>query len=215
MKRRILHILNWDKYQARTDKELPWLKLWGRLFKAPWFQSLQDDEKFVTIALLDLARQFHNNIPEEMIFKEYLRGNYGLFMSPLRVFKLSQVLVANDFLSDNCPTFVEVEGDKIRQDKNEVGLTTGFEEFWNKYPRKVAKPQALKAFSKISPSTELLQLILAGVENQSKSDQWTKDDGKYIPHPATWLNQQRWEDEVKIGNPIKERKPFGQGIPSA
>lgn len=117
MRKRILHILNWNKYQARSDKELPWLKLWGRLFRTPWFQLLPDEEKFVTIAFLDLARQFNNNIPEELIFKGYLRGNYGVFISQERIIKLTQVLVLNDFLSDNCPTNVEVEGDKIRVDK--------------------------------------------------------------------------------------------------
>ena len=120
MRRRILHLLNWNKYQARSDKELPWLKLWGRLFKTPWFQLLQDDEKFVTITMLDLARQFHNNIPEELIFKGYLKGNYGIFMNQERISKLCKYLSDNDFLSDNCPTNVEVEGDKIRVELDKI-----------------------------------------------------------------------------------------------
>lgn len=97
-------------------------------------------------------------------------------------------------------THSEGNASKVKESKvNTVNKRClGFEEFWNKYPRKVAKPQALKAFLKISPSTELLQLILAGVENQLKTEQWSKDDGKFIPHPATWLNNRQWEDEVKI-----------------
>ena len=197
MKRRILHILNWDKYQARTDKELPWLKLWGRLFKTPWFQLLPDEEKFVTIALLDLARQFHNNIPEELIFKGYLRGNYGVFISQERIFNLCKVLVSNDFLSDNCPTNVEVEGDKIRQEKSEVGQTNeNFDLFYSKYPKKQGKALALKAFLKLSPNDELFGLILRGVEMWSETDNWKKNDGQFIPMPATFLNGRRWEDEV-------------------
>lgn len=117
MRKRIIHVLNWDKYQARSDKELPWCKLWGRLFRTPWFQLLDDPEKFVTIAILDLARQFNNKISEELIFKGYLRGNYGVFISEERIFKLCKYLSDNEFLSDNCPTNVEVEGDKIRVDK--------------------------------------------------------------------------------------------------
>jgi len=34
------------------------------------------------------------------------------------------------------------------------------------------------------------------VEAQKRSRQWVESDGKYIPHPATWLNQGRWDDEV-------------------
>ena len=196
MKKRILHILNWDKYQARSDKELPWLKLWGRLFKAPWFQALQDDEKFVTIALLDLARQFNNNIPEEMIFKDYLRGNYGIFMNHLRIAKLSQVLVSNDFLSDNCPTFVEVEGDKIRVDKIKtrqggIGFVPVFEELWIKYPNKDGKKLSLRAFNtSVSTEQDIADIRLA-LENYLKSDKVKKG---FIKNGSTWFNN--WRDWV-------------------
>jgi hypothetical protein len=44
--------------------------------------------------------------------------------------------------------------------------------------------------------------ILEGVEVQKLSDQWLSDKGKYIPNPASWLNQKRWLDEpVKVGKP--------------
>ena len=38
--------------------------------------------------------------------------------------------------------------------------------------------------------------VLKSLSLLKNSDEWTKDDGKYIPHPSTWLNQRRWEDEV-------------------
>jgi hypothetical protein len=81
MRKRIIHVLNWEKYQARSDKELPWCKLWGALFKKPWFQNLKDDEKFCTITILDLARQFNNKLTEESIFKGYLRRKKGFLSS--------------------------------------------------------------------------------------------------------------------------------------
>lgn len=87
---------------------------------------------------------------------------------------------------------------KVKESK--VNTNTMFIQFWNKYPKKQSKAMALKAFLKLNPNDELLQLILRGVEIQSKTDQWTKDDGKYIPMPATWLNQRRWEDEVKTAS---------------
>ena len=36
---------------------------------------------------------------------------------------------------------------------------------------------------------------MAAVAHQSKSDQWTKDGSAFVPHPTTWLNQKRWEDD--------------------
>ena len=46
-----------------------------------------------------------------------------------------------------------------------------------------------------------MQAILAGIEKQKQSAQWTKDGGQFIPHPATWLNGCRWEDEMPKNTP--------------
>ena len=70
-----------------------------------------------------------------------------------------------------------------------------FDVFWNAYPRKNGKGAAEKAFKKIKPSGELLQKMLDAIVVQKQSDQWRRDNGQYIPNPATWLNQTRWEDE--------------------
>lgn len=72
-----------------------------------------------------------------------------------------------------------------------------FAEFWRAYPKKTAKPTALKAFEKIAPGRELANKILLSLEQQKQSAQWARDAGQYIPYPATWLNQRRWEDELK------------------
>jgi len=74
-----------------------------------------------------------------------------------------------------------------------------FQLFWTAYPRKVSKQSALKSWVKISPDESLTQKILKAVEQQKNMDQWTRDGGQFIPHPATWLNQKRWEDEVDVG----------------
>jgi hypothetical protein len=70
----------------------------------------------------------------------------------------------------------------------------GFSEFWAAYPNKVAKAEARKAFAALAPSADLLAEMVAALEWQKTSDKWTKDDGQYIPHPATWLRAERWTD---------------------
>jgi hypothetical protein len=85
--------------------------------------------------------------------------------------------------------------DKIRVDK--ITTTTaesdGFNSFWNNYPRKIGKSAAEKAWQKYKPP---LSVVLEAIEKQKNSDQWSKDNGQFIPHPTTWLNGKRWEDEV-------------------
>ena len=79
-----------------------------------------------------------------------------------------------------------------------------FDVFWQAYPRKVGKGASRKAWEKIKPDENLKNKIITAVEQQKKSKQWTKDEGQYIPHPATWLNQERWEDEpVKVKSQIE------------
>ena len=71
----------------------------------------------------------------------------------------------------------------------------GFDLFWQAYPRKTAKAAALKAFTKAAPSADLLDEMLQAIAKQRLSADWTREGGAYIPHPATWINGRRWEDE--------------------
>ena len=38
--------------------------------------------------------------------------------------------------------------------------------------------------------------MIRAVEAQKNTPQWVRDGGQYIPHPSTWLNQERWRDEL-------------------
>lgn len=71
-----------------------------------------------------------------------------------------------------------------------------FDTFWKAYPKKVGKDAASKAFAKRKPDDKLLGDILKAIEVQKTTEDWRKSDGQFIPHPATWLNQGRWMDEV-------------------
>lgn len=77
-----------------------------------------------------------------------------------------------------------------------------FERFWVAYPNRKAKGAAIKAWSKLRPDSALVERILAAIEAQKRSPAWLKDGGEFIPHPSTWLNQSRWQDEV-VSSPEK------------
>ena len=86
-------------------------------------------------------------------------------------------------------------------ESSEKPSPAGFEEFWKAYPNRKGKGAAEKSWKKTAGVP--LPDILAAVAAQSKSRQWLKDGGQYIPMPATWLNQKRWLDEVE--SPKAER----------
>lgn len=77
-----------------------------------------------------------------------------------------------------------------------------FDEFWMLYPRKVAKASAKKAWKKL---TETQQLEAAkAIENHCQYWKAKETALEFIPHAATWINQERWEDELVI-EPKKEK----------
>ncbi len=74
-----------------------------------------------------------------------------------------------------------------------------FDAFWSQYPRRVAKGDARKAWEKaLKREPELLPKCLTALEWQRRQEQWTRDNGQYIPYPATWLNGERWADEPVV-----------------
>lgn len=75
-----------------------------------------------------------------------------------------------------------------------------FLEFWSAYPRKVGKGAAWSAWKKARRPD--VQVLVTAAEDQARSEQWRKDGGQYIPNPATWLNQRRWEDEPQSGHDV-------------
>ena len=87
------------------------------------------------------------------------------------------------------------------------GLLPSFEVFWSAYPKKRAKAAAMRAYQKIRPDAALLATLLAAIERQKASRDWQKEDGQFIPHATTWLNGQRWEDEVEM-NSVETKDPL-------
>lgn len=72
-----------------------------------------------------------------------------------------------------------------------------FDRFWRLYPNKKSKAKACLAWKKLKVTNDLFNQILEGLAKYCASAEWTKDGGQFIPHPTTWLNGKRWEDEVK------------------
>jgi uncharacterized protein YdaU (DUF1376 family) len=94
-------------------------------------------------------------------------------------------------VTDGLP-FVTLTTNNKQETKNKDIKDDRFDIFWKQYPRKVAKPNALKAWNRIKPDDDVLKKMLAAINHQGLSSR----EIQFVPHPASWLNAQRWEDEI-------------------
>ena len=79
-----------------------------------------------------------------------------------------------------------------------------FDRFWAAYPKKKAKDDARQAWTKRRPDEALLTLMLRAIEQQSSSDDWRKERGRYVPFPATWLNRGQWTDSAEPSDGLSD-----------
>ena len=94
--------------------------------------------------------------------------------------------------------------EKVKKEKNS-DAENGFDVFWEHYPRHDSKQKARESYIKALKKGVTLDVLLGAIEKQKQTRQWQENGGQYIPYPATWLNQQRWEDEVLTEMP-QQRK---------
>jgi hypothetical protein len=109
----------------------------------------------------------------------------------------SLILRSSDSLNED-----SLIADSALQQKDDLAPKDAFVKFWSRYPKKKAKPAAEKAWKKINPDHSLFNQIMESLGKHCVSKEWLKDDGQFIPHPATWLNQGRWEDEVTLASNV-------------
>lgn len=107
---------------------------------------------------------------------------------------ISNDIKSNQMISNDDNKNKNKSKNKNKEKESEQDIM--FDRFWKEYPRKTSKPSAKKAFEKLDVDEELLATMLTAIEKQKNSSQWQENGGQYIPYPATWLNNKRWEDEV-------------------
>ena len=144
-----------------------------------------------------LTRLYHVDGQEFLWLPNFKKYQYMTkrFSSKLPPFE-AKLEPVNDKLMTGCEELYGIGIGIGIEDGNGIGASKLFDEFWGAYPKKKAKQDALKAFMKIKLNHEVLQNILLKLELAKKSDDWLKDNGQFIPFPATWLNGKRWEDEI-------------------
>lgn len=90
------------------------------------------------------------------------------------------------------------EKEKEKEDAGTVfDAAAAFEIFYQAYPNKKNVKTARTRWEKMKVTPELYREIMEGLERAKNSQEWGKDGGAYIPHPATWLNGEGWKNEYK------------------
>ena len=101
---------------------------------------------------------------------------------------------------NNTPPIVPPKGKRRERKRKEPKtapdwLPERFDAFWSSYPRGEGKQKAIEAWDKLQPDENLLRNMALGLMRQLQSSDWNRGVG--IPYASTWLNQRRWEDDVK------------------
>lgn len=223
-----LRVKNWDKFQHYKDRNAPWIKLHRALLDDYDFASLSDAARGHLMLIWLLAVSYDGRIPSDAGF--LARKLATTETIDLRVLISKGFLIPEQNASDAIAGCKQDASDTLAFARSREGegegegeppptpppggvgrqetakTSEGFERFWSAYPRKCSKGAARKAWAKLKPSEQLVQAILAGIERAKTSDQWVRDGGRFIPHPATWLNAEGWEDERAPGS----AEPGGQ-----
>lgn len=130
----------------------------------------------------------------ELLTAGTMTGSEGDSARRMRKLRTQKMLASqSDSGVTRCDTEIEKEIEKRDRGREEY-ISSSFVTFWQAYPRKVAKPLALKSWKSLKPDEGLLNAILADIKRKSVGE-WAGKSLTYIPHPSTYLNQRRWEDE--------------------
>lgn len=90
-------------------------------------------------------------------------------------------------------------------------IPASFDRFWKVYPRKVNKTGAVKAWKSLKPNDSTVEEIIADVNRRLRKE-WRGKDMTYIPHPSTYINQKRWEDETEVTEIARPTEPTNEDI---
>lgn len=204
----LLQPKNWAVFQHYKHRCPPWVKLHRDLLNDRAFICLPIASKALAPMMWLLASEAKDGVfdgsKEELMFRLHINEkDYQDGVKPL--IDKGFFVVASGVLAECLQVAIpETEGERETETKKTVSkevVDSDFEQFWKAYPKKVGKDLAKTSFAKRKVSSSLLQQMIAAIEKQKTTDQWKKDGGQFIPMPATWLNQGRWQDELPSSTP--------------
>ncbi len=209
-----LRIKNFNQYQHYKDRNPPWIKLYRAILHDYELRSLPIPSRLAYIFCLIIASETDNRIPhdlnfltarfgfdvDESVLTPLITSRFLLASGAIRVLAPDALCSSLLFSYEKSISSPDSLSSPDSPDLKSKSQTDDFEQFWLAYPKKVGKKAARVAWRNASDRPGLPS-ILEAVSLARRSQQWMKENGQFIPHPATWLNQGRWSDQPLLKNP--------------
>lgn len=180
------------------DTEAGWKRAWPQL--SPCFSKRLRDGRLVNPKLEAVRRERHRYQKSQAA--SGLRGARARWRAHGKPIGSPSKPNGGSMANDG-PDLIS--SDLISSDLTVPDLKQRFEAFWQIYPRKVGKDAAWRAWRKRRPTPEVMTQIVAALAWQRQQDSWLRDGGRFIPHPATWINAGRWQDEPSTMPRVSDR----------
>jgi hypothetical protein len=191
----VIRIKDWHKFQHFKDRRPPWVKLYRDLLDDLEWHELEPKAAKALVMLWLIASENDGELPDAKKLAFRLRISETATLEACS--KLSHWLEQGDtnlistgYQGDRPETETETE---TETDISVIDVL--FSRFWDAYPRKVAKPEAFKAFKRAKPTEQDVQAMVAAIAKQGLAQKVKAGESRYVCHPATWLNQERWKDQ--------------------
>lgn len=197
-------VKNLEHYQHYKNRGPRWVKLYREILTDYDLRCHPPLTRLLHVFLIIIASECDNRVPLDM---QYLSERSGF---PINQDIVTPLFNSGHLLAYHASTIrlhhastSRVEKRESRAEKKPLTPFPNFDTFWTFYPRKLGKAAALKAWIKLQPDDALLDTILKAITVAKQSPAWLKDNGQFIPHPASWLNGKRWEDELTPPSPTR------------
>lgn len=174
-------ILKWSKYNWNASPRF-------RVAVENELEKIKDPSfKEYLLRLLDGEEIDKSIYPIDRVMGENSNSEYPI--------DTNVIVNVNDTVSVNSNSLTVKETKRTRKKYED---TPEFITFWEAYPVHANKVGARQEFAKIDAP---LEVLLESIDMWKRTDQWKKDGGQYIPYPAKWLKERRWEDSPKVNMP--------------
>ena len=208
-------IKDWAEFQHYKDRRPPWIKLHHSLLDDAEYAKLPAISAKCLVLLWLIASESEKGTlppPPSLAFRLRMseRDVTKVLHSLIHFIQPLTTVAAQDASATLATCYTETE----TETEEEVETETDFDRFWNEYPRKVGKEKARQSWRTTAKIRPTIEKVIAAVQRAISSDQWLKDNGQFIPHPSTWLNQGRWDDQpmTVVSQPKPETDRFGKPV---
>jgi hypothetical protein len=209
-----LSIKNWEKFQHYKDRSPPWIKLDTELLDDFAFGCLQDASKMHLVSIWLLAARTDSKVPydaewiakrinatEPVDLDALIAAGFIIVNQPLQTAtQVASKPLAKCLSRGETETETETEGETETETDAPRGARAsskaspaGFDEWYATYPKHVGKPKALQAYRAALKKVDAATLLAGAKVSRI---QYADTEPQFIPQPATWLNQERWFDEI-------------------